>query len=573
MPERIAVRREGRSDYEDLVFADPSFFRVFDLPLAAGSKQALSRPEDIVLTQATARKYFGEAPALGRPLTLTVEGAPRTYRVAAVLRDLPANTHLQFAAVAPLDEALFPDSEFESWNNIFLYTYVRIPRAADREGVQAELDRFVDRHGGELGPKPTEVTRLELQALPGIHFADLDVNDAFQPGADRVFILTLGLVGLTTLFIAAVNYVNLSTARAGLRAREVALRKVLGATQRALVLQFLTESLAMAALAALLGLALAELALPHANAILGVELELTYLGPGGLVPLLAGLVLAIGLGAGLYPALVLSRFQPASVLSGSKAPGGGRMGSRVREGLVALQFAISIAMVVCTAVIWGQTTYIRNANLGYEREGLIIVQGLDKVSERIVPLDRAFRQTPGVVSATLSTRSPGDNEVLTTTVQRPGRNEEAELPYERTGPDYFRTYGIRLVAGRDFSPGARLDDLAGKKMDEVRQRGLNVIINQRAARTLGFSDLRQAVGAPIRFSSIPATVVGVAADARFGSPRENVSPVVYLRDTDSGRFAIIRHRETRRSCATGCRPSGAPTCPTRPSRLRPSSRR
>jgi putative ABC transport system permease protein len=409
--------------------------------------------------------------------------------------------------------------------------------------VQASLDQFLNRHAREVGPKPTDLLRLKLQPLPAIHFADVAVNDAFRPGVDQLFVWTLALVAMTALFIAAVNYVNLSTARAGLRSREVALRKVLGATRGALLVQFLTESVLLTALAALLGLALTELALPAANAALGVDLRLSYLGPEGFVPLLAALVLVIGLGAGLYPAFVLARFEPASALAASRSGGGGRSGSRIREGLVALQFAISIAMIVCTAVIYAQTSFIRNADLGYQREGLMIVGGLEEVEPRIVPLYRAFTGLPGVTGVTLSTRSPGDDQVLTALLTRSGLGgRERDMPYERTGPDYFRTYGIRIVAGRDFDPANRADDLAGATREELTERGMNLILNERGARLLGFSDPREAVGATLRLSGMPAHVIGVAADVRFGSPREPVAPMFYLRDSDTARFAVVRYR-------------------------------
>jgi putative ABC transport system permease protein len=200
-------------------------------------------------------------------------------------------------------------------------------------------------------------------------------------------------------------------------------------------------------------------------------------------------------------------------------------------------------MIVCTAVIYAQTSFIRNADLGYQREGLMIVGGLEEVEPRIVPLYRAFTGLPGVTGVTLSTRSPGDDQVLTALLTRSGLGgRERDMPYERTGPDYFRTYGIRIVAGRDFDPANRADDLAGATREELTERGMNLILNERGARLLGFSHPREAVGATLRLSGMPAHVIGVAADVRFGSPREPVAPMFYLRDSDTARFAVVRYR-------------------------------
>jgi putative ABC transport system permease protein len=208
---------------------------------------------------------------------------------------------------------------------------------------------------------------------------------------------------------------------------------------------------------------------------------------------------------------------------------------------VALQFAVSIAMIVCTAVIWGQTAYLRNADIGYEREGLILVSGLEEVPDRLAALDDAFRQLPGVAGVTMSTRAPGDSQVLTARATRPGGRDQ-EMRYEMTGADYFRTYGIRIVSGRDFDNAHRADDIAGSKMAELQARGANIIVNERAARLLGYRSAGEAAGASIDFSGIPSTIIGVARDTRFGSPREPVAPVIYMRNTNDGRFAVIRHR-------------------------------
>jgi putative ABC transport system permease protein len=337
-----------------------------------------------------------------------------------------------------------------------------------------------------------------------------------------------------------VNYINLATARAGLRAREVAIRKVLGADRAALIRQFLGEAILMVALAALAGLILTELGLPLVNAAGGLSLIIPY---SVVVPLLAALALLVGVVAGFYPALLLSIFPAAAVLASARAPGGGRASSRVREALVVLQFGLAIAFIVGTIVLGAQAAHVRRSDLGFRRDGLIVVPSL--ADRRIFPdqsrpILAAFRRLPGVVSAGAgSVGAGGDgagNIDLIEVSGRPGPG--VSIMAVSVGPDFFRTYAPRLLAGRVFDDRHGADDAS----DWTKwKHGRNIVINRFAAEALGFRSPADAVGQTVG-GPLPRTIIGVIDQLRFFSPRTPRQAIYYQynRDMPSTPVAAIR---------------------------------
>jgi len=537
---------------EHMDYVDPNFFDVLDLPLVAGDrKSALADPDDVVITQSVANKYFGATAVLGRPLTLFFHGVPRVHRISAVLRDIPANSHLHLAVVAPLTPALEsdPSTGLTAWGGEPGYTYVRFKNQADARFIEAELPIFVHRRAHDPTPGSTidigKMLRLNLTPVAGLHFADARLQQPMRPGVDVRLIYALALVGTLTLVIAALNYVNLATARSALRAKEIALRKVLGATRGTLMLQLLIEAAALAFIAVLIGVAMAELSLPMVNAFGVASLKLIYWGVNSDLPWLLALALAIGLGAGFYPALLLSRFEPASVLAASRTPGGGRGETRLRAILIGAQFAVAVVFTICTLVIGSQARFIRDADRGFRRNDLILLDNLGAVllSKRQNQLLDAFRRVPGVVSAAASLREPGlpQGEALTF-VHRPGVNlPPITIAQDVISDGYLQTYGAQLAAGRMFDRVHGLDDINGpfEGSAHATARGVDVMLNESAARVLGFASPAQAVGQRLSTGDDPKTVaqsvpiIGVLRDVHFGSPQHPVAPVVYRYDSQS----------------------------------------
>lgn len=544
-----AVKSGADVAYDDIDFVDPAIFQVFDLPFVAGERaSALADSNSLLLSQTQARKYFGTDQALGRTLTLVIEGQPRDYRVTGVFKDLPPDSSLDLKMMARFNPEIFAkhrQDQFTDWGSSFVFTFVRLRSAADAAAIDSGFPAFVARHTSAwFKGRPTDMMNFHLVPLTAIHFKDAKTDQGMKPGADALFVGALGAMGVVTLLIALVNYVSLATARAGMRAREVAVRKVMGATRRALIVQFVAESIAVALGAGLIAAALVEIAMPGVRAVLGEPVPLAYFGAKGIVAPLIGLCVLVGLVSGLYPALVLSGFRPASVLASARTPGGGRAGARVREGLAVFQFAIAITLMACTAVIFVQMNYLRHADLGFRRDGLIIVEGLGNplVAHSMRALVEGFRSQPGVVSATASDRRPATDSESTTNVQRATNPAiQPDITLETIGPDYMQTYGLTLAAGRALGPDQRLDDMQSLSgQPGTGAKSFNVMVNERAARALGFAEPKAALGQQLKLGhdddgrALLGTIVGVTKDVRFRSPRRPPPPQLYMQDSHLG---------------------------------------
>jgi putative ABC transport system permease protein len=402
--------------------------------------------------------------------------------------------------------------------------------------LNQQLDGFTDRRA-QHDLETTDAHKLiKLRTIPLLSDHLIDPND-------RSVVALLGIVGGLTLLLACMNYVNLATARSALRAREVALRKVMGASGRALIIQFMAEAMMTAALSALIGLALVELTLPLVNTAGGLALKIDYLGPDSVLPFLAGVVVLVGLGAGVYPAIVLSRFRPAAVLASTRTPGGGRAGSRVREGLVIAQFAVATTFIIATGVILSQSRYLKTTDIGFHRSGLIVVKSLedsDVTDAQRSTLLSLWRTLPGVSDVTSGDIAPGvDDNTNAGNVKRPGMSGEGPvINYVNSGPEFFTTYGARLLAGRVLDRHHGFDDAPPKAPSGVDPKTLppppsrNVVLNLNAVKTLGFSSPQAALGQSlISGKSGPLRVVGVVDNIRFRTPRKPVDGTMYLMST------------------------------------------
>ncbi|WBO22327.1 ABC transporter permease [Sphingomonas abietis] len=516
-----SVTHGGIATLEDIAQVDADFFKIFDLPMVSGDKaRALADPSAAVLSQSIAHKYFGDVDPIGQTLTITID-KPMTYRVTGVFKDLPKNTDLRFGILTRIP-VVNPEDWWFHWGSTSVTTFLRFPTPAAAKAFEQKLPGFVDHHGfKDLGAHASRKI-----ALPLLPFTQEHLKPAGQASASlELTVVTLGLVGLLTLLIAIVNYVNLTTARAGLRAREVAMRKVLGADRGTLLRQFMGEAVLTAALATLVGLIIAELSLPFVNAAGGLSLSIPY---AQALPALVGLALVIGALAGIYPALLLARFPAAQVLASARAPGGGRAGTRTREMLVVLQFSLAIAFIVGTLVVVAQMRHVRSTDLGFRREGLLVVSSLnygDLDTGRQTALIDAFRQLPGVIAVATADSSAGGfgnnnmNNVDIDGKPKPGPSLRKIV----IGSDFFRVYRPRLLAGRLFDDAHRMDDANTPKTSEPR----NIVINRTAALKLGFPSPQQAVGKTV-WSSGTRTIIGVVDDLRFFSPRLPSDPTYYV---------------------------------------------
>ena len=527
------VVKGGIGVAEKIGLVDPDFPKVFDMPVAEGDlRDAFNDPSNIVMTEQVARKYFADTDPVGKSMTVIYGGNPHVYRVAAVLKDLPKNTDLDVAMFARMviseDKAGPTYQSMHQWNYFSPNTYVRMTDAASARRFADQLPALVARHAqAETAEDPGFTIALSLQRLTAVHG---------EAAGQKLAVATLGIVGLLTLLIAIVNYVNLATARAGLRAREVAMRKVLGADRMTLARHFIGEAVATSAIAGFVGLVIAELGLPLVDAASGLSLSIAYVGSQGVLLPLVLLVVLVGTVAGTYPAIVLARMPAAAVLASARSPGGGRAGTYVREALVVFQFAIAIAFIVGTMVLVGQTRHVRDADLGFERQGLMLVPSLGNSSLNDAQRDTIFHRLstlPGVVGATVANNQPGGGTFTSQSdVPIPGLpGNGPSLRFFETTPGFFKIMGAKLMAGRVFDPAHPADVDANRLPENSKGNGnlpYNMVINRTALTALHIPSPQAAIGRTFTGpDSPPRTIIGVIDDMRFDDPRTPIAPTMY----------------------------------------------
>ncbi len=498
-------------------FADPEFFDIFTFPLAAGDPAtALSEPFTAVLTETTARRLFGSTDALGQ--TFVVQDTV-TMRITGIARDVPRNSHLDFAFLFSFAtrDAVQPPLTEGDWLLLDRFAYILLREGTDATAFEAaitdlpmvEFGSVLEAYGFNLG--------IELEPLSRIYLHSTRMAQ-IGPVSDARRVTVFAAIALFVLLIACVNYMNLATARSLQRAREVGVRKTLGAGRGPLVGQFLGESVLTVALALVAALVLVLGAMPWFNEVAGKSLGMAaLLGPVNLA-LLVGLVVAVGFGAGSYPAVMLSRFDPVQVLKGDfhTSP----RGTRLRQGLVVVQFAVSVALIAGTLVVLEQHRFMRDRDLGFDRERLVVLDARAvPAPERVRRADairEAMLSLPGVSAASASASTPGKPlPLLLTTAEGLPEGDSRRMNFVYADQDYAETYGLRLVAGR--LPSREFETDAAEA----------ALLNESAVVGLGWSP-EDALGRWVQMGGNQRTVVGVVQDYHHRSLHSPVEPMVVM---------------------------------------------
>ena len=558
LPDTANVIRGGHAfAVRDSALVDGPFFDVFAFPLVHGDpRTALAQPGSVVLSESEALRLFGPGNPVGQTLTVALQGRNVDHRVGGVMRDLPRNSHMRLRMLIRFDPvSFFADSPdfFTDWGWQAGWVYVALRPGSTAEEIHRQMPAWETRNipvGADGGFRAQQDYRLI--GIRDVHLGDAQDDGAVR-GNDRTTIATFAIVAALVLATACFNFINLSTASASRRAREVALRKVLGARRQQLVVQFLGESLLVAALAMLIAVAAVELLLAPYAAFLDADLSLAYLGGGGLLLPMLGMVLVIGIAGGLYPAFYLSRFQPGMVLkanrSAAETPGTGR----IRTLLVIAQFSVSIGLIICTAIVYAQTVYARTADPGYRSGRLIQIANTSDARVWTVAeaLTREVRGLEGVEAAARANVGIGTTGNVTQRVQVPGIAEPIEISIVPVGPNFFQTMEIEPLAGRLFEENRAADDAT--RGDEAADRalaarGINIVINARAATALGFREPRTAVGQQVRaellgedYGPVPLTIVGVVENSRFRSIRDPIRATLFRQSRGALDWLIVRH--------------------------------
>ena len=570
-PGRLTTIRDGQPVYVDAVSVDPSFFDIFNLQFIRGSaRTALSNVTSVVLTESEAIKQFGTVDALGRTITDGSSEQPVDYKVTGVIRDLPRNSHMSLATIFRFDPSAFDEvsEAFKGWGAMGQYHYVKLRPGADAARINAALPAWEKK---VIPPETIEGqtrTRADIMDLKLVNVADIHLGvaqlTAMTPGNDARTVATFSIVALLILAMACINFINLSTARAGQRAREVALRKVLGASRRQLIVQFIGESLLIAGLAMLIALTLVELVTPYLAAYLDMGLRIEYLGVNGFLPPVFGLVLLVGVVGGIYPAFYLSRFQPAAVLKANQSASETQGSGRLRTALVITQFAISIGLIICTAVVWSQTRFVQSVDPGFERDGLIQVRGGWRLVEggNYQAFRSELKNARGIVGVARTNLGVAATNKTIIGVMPSGGAEITQMGFYRVDPDFFPTMGMRLLAGRLLDERHSNDLIvrppegseAAPAGPPLTVRGLNIVVSRRAARQMGFADPAAAVGKQARVGvdggdPVPSTIVGVVEDTRIRTARDEVEPLIFSYDPRRTSLIVVRYRGTAPSSA------------------------
>ena len=505
----LLVKKGNVSFQEDqTLFADSSLFRVFDFKLLKGDPAtALRDVNSLVLSETAAKKYFGNADPIGETMLLTGDLIPST--VTGVMADMPEHTQLKVNMLVSMSTLtkLNPGLD-KSWGNFGANTFLLLKPNTSAAALAAKFPDFIEQHNGDERRKSKMFYTVALQPL-----ADVYLNTTYgayvNGSRNNVYIFTV--IALFILFIAAINFVNLTTARSVERAKEIGIRKVVGATRQELLRQFIGECLLLCLMAFVLTLVLFSALLPAFNLLAGKTISHGLIAEPVYIVILLLAAILIGLLAGIYPALVLSSFKPIMVLKGRFSTSS--KGTLLRKGLVVTQFAISITLIIGTIIVYLQMHYMHNKDLGFSKEQVLVIDTHGDPARDA--FKNAISALPGVTHTTMSSGIPGGNtEGAYTEIQnKQGEMQVANLDLYFVDYDFIPQYKIKLVAGRGFSRDFGTDTTHA------------MVVNETAVKLLGYSKPAEAVGRSFRQWGREGTIIGVVKDFHFRSLQENIKPL------------------------------------------------
>jgi putative ABC transport system permease protein len=522
---------DNRFYVDGLYFVDTAFFDVFTFGLMSGdSATALSEPYSLVMTQEMARKYFGEEDPMGKMIRMNDQ---TTMKVTGILRDIPANCHLKFSMLGSLSTLIKERGSrtyVDNWGSLFLHSYIRLYPGTDAQAFGMKIKTVVRDAFGEMADQYNIELVPYLQPVPDIHLHS-NLMAELEPNSNISYIYIFSAVAAFILAIACINFMNLSTARSTKRSREVGMRKVAGATRGQLIWQFLGESLILSLLGMLLAFALVEAMMPFFSTLTGLDLEASLHRP---FTILVAFLLAVTVGflAGLYPAFVLSSFQPIRAIRGDLYRGMKR--STLRNLLVVLQFTISIALLVSTWLIYEQMTFIQQKQMGFDQENLVIIPlKSERLKDKGETLRAEFMNLPVVKMVSLTSSTPGRSIDGNGYVPEGIDSKSPWIIYTlRADYDFMDVFGMRLKDGRKLSAGYGTDTNSA-------------IINEALVKKLGWDE---PLGKKIysfgdESDSIPRqflTVVGVVEDFHFKSLHDAIEPSIIVLDRDKPDYMAVR---------------------------------
>ena len=524
---------DKRFNEQDAYFADEHLFDVFDVQMIRGNPaKALSDPYTVMLSEKVARKYFGSDDPLNKVVRLDNQ---LDVKVTGEFQSFPSHSHIHPEIMISFntlkDTSVYGEEQLRTnWGNNSFFTYLLLPDKYNIKKLEAQFPAFLDRHMNRHGDtyKPSQWTSLSLEKLTNIHLNSHTDSEVEENGdIKRVYIFSA--IALFILLIACINYMNLSTARSVLRAKEIGVRKTIGAGRGELIAQFLSESVLVTWLATLLAVALTGLALPGLNELSGQELSLQsllrwqILIPLFLVPFVVGVV------SGIYPALFLSSFQPVKVLKGLVKVQGGNLS--MRKALVVVQFSISIVLIISTVIVFEQLGYMQNKALGFDRDHVITMNYSSGLTERYDAFRNELMANTSIKEVGRSSRIPTGRLLDASGSQiRKGDSlapSSAEIKMVRADDGFIPAYGIKMVAGRNLSRSNGLRDTSA------------FLINEAALKALGLTSAQEAIGREFKYGPRTGQLVGVFNDFHFESMHQRILPIAVFMPVNQNQYGNI----------------------------------
>jgi len=542
------IRYKGKEVYHRVTLVDPDFFRMFSFPIVAGNSSApLGSGSDVVIAQATAKALFGEEDAVGKPVEIKVGGQWKAVRVSAVIADAPQNSTLQYSVLARCE--IYPNypQEKDNWNITHHPVYVQLSSAGGQRAAERDLRQLAKRHGlvdeaqvrsqGYRKDENGEYASIRLESLTDLHF---DEELGGRNSINKTYLYTLVLIAIVVMVIACFNFINLNVARSFTRAREVGIRKTIGAERRQVYLQMWVESLLLFLSAVVIAVFAASMLLQPFNDLFTEKLRLnTLVQTKVLLTALAGTIL-VSLLAGGYPAWLVSRFNTVEVLKGKVSV---KRSGLLRNGLITFQFILASALISGTLVIYRQFTHLRTASLGFEQESVISipVRNGENARRYIDEMRMKLASQPQVVAVTGSSVNIGIGEDKSQSMHGVGFNYKGQGIITATlgiDYDYLSVLGMKTIAGRDFSRAYATDTSSAVT---------NVIVSESMARQFGIRNMQDAVG--LSFypdSSKPKwTIVGVIPDFHLYSMNDRLQPLTLLLNRHQGvDYIFVKVRTT-----------------------------
>jgi putative ABC transport system permease protein len=516
-----------------VLYADSTFLQVFSFPLVKGdARTALSRPDGVLLTEEMARKYFGSEEALGQTIRMDNQ---HDFTVTGVLQNVPANSHLQFDFLLPMSFLVRINDDLKNnvWSNFNFFTYVQlherlIPTNVSLGSLEQRITELFakNEHGMKASFQLQPLTRVHLHSK---YVADVEGHGNIQNV--RIF----SVVAAFILLIACINFMNLATARSARRAKEVGLRKVIGALRGQLIGQFLGESLLISFLALVLAIILVEAALPAFNDLSGKALSVS-LSNGKIFLGMLFIAFVTGLVSGSYSALFLSGFQPVQTLKGGTTKIGSGGSVYFRNGLVVLQFVVSIVLIVGTAVVYKQLQFIRSRNLGYDKENLLYVPLKGDLAQNYQALRTELEQNPTTSDFTFVSSLPTGSINSTLGISWDGKDPQVQPIFSviAVDEDFTEIFKMQMASGRSFSKDFKADTA-------------NYVVNEKALEVMGM-EAESAIGKQLTLWGTTGTIIGVVKDFNFKPVQQPIEPLILILKPMGG-FAVVRTKPNQLEAA------------------------